>query len=195
MAFASGRRPFDSALNRLSIRDSIRTAAAWGLLLAAGCAVQEPAPVYAGSGESARISTRPPAARKAQPPSSSEEAQTSKQTELGDLRPRLKPQSRQRRVLKQAEEHSIELPALLGLNHQAIAEIFGPPTNIERNGPSVVWNYSSDRCSLQIVFYGDIENQTYHALQYALTDSNGEKPQDAQRCLDGLQSRRRHGGR
>ncbi len=81
-----------------------------------------------------------------------------------------------------------ELSKLLGLSNASIIRIFGQPHTIERNGASIIWNYETSGCSLQIVFYADIEDQTYHALQYALADGNGETPADTRPCLDRIQS-------
>ena len=77
---------------------------------------------------------------------------------------------------------------LLGLSDTSIIRIFGQPHTVERNGASLIWNYETSGCSLQIVFYADIEDQTYHALQYALADGNGEKPVDIEPCLNRIQS-------
>lgn len=81
-----------------------------------------------------------------------------------------------------------ELAKILGLNHRAIASIFGAPHSAERDGASIIWNYRIPDCALQIVFYPDIERQTFHALQYALTDGQGEEPADPRPCFERVKS-------
>lgn len=192
MAFASGRRLLDYALWRSGIGEYLTAAAICVLLLVASCAVHDPAAPYNGAAEPVRKPQRPSASQNVEP-GSVDGAAAQRKKRLADLRPRLKPDSNSSEASNRPVQRPIKLPALLGLNHHSIAKIFGRPSNVERNGPSVIWNYDTPRCSLQIVFYGDIENQTYHALQYALADSNGEEPRDAERCLDGIQSENRDG--
>lgn len=52
----------------------------------------------------------------------------------------------------------------------------------------MTWNYDGADCSLQIVFYVDIEEQTRHVLQYAVNDGGGVKVDDADNCLRRLRS-------
>lgn len=84
--------------------------------------------------------------------------------------------------------HPAELAKILGLNHRAIAGIFGAPHSVERDGASIIWNYHIPDCALQIVFYPDIERRTFHALQYALTDGQGGEPADPRPCFERVKS-------
>lgn len=116
------------------------------------------------------------------------------QAETGpaDITPRIKP-PRERRETDNAAKSSEEISLLLGLSSNSVAEMLGQPHVAEKNGASLIWNYSASECSLQIVFYPDIGDETYHVLQYALIDGNGETPKDAQPCLDQIYSAHQDG--
>jgi hypothetical protein len=83
-------------------------------------------------------------------------------------------------------EYPTDPSMLLGMSHKTIASLFGRPDYIDENGASVTWNYDGAECSLQIVFYVDIEAQTRHVLQYAVNDGGGVKVYDADNCLKRL---------
>lgn len=119
----------------------------------------------------------------------------SREQHFAAITPRVKPERSQREPANPSNDPVVvpsdlpsDLSMLLGLSNTSIIRIFGQPHTVERNGASVIWNYETSGCSLQIVFYADIEDQTYHALQYALADGNGEKPANTQPCLDQIHS-------
>lgn len=89
--------------------------------------------------------------------------------------------------LKPARLNQSDFPTLddiLGLDRRAVAETFGAPHATERNGASIIWNYHIHHCRMQIVFYPDIERRTFHALQYALTDGQGDQPANPKPCFN-----------
>lgn len=115
-------------------------------------------------------------------------SETPRNDHFAAIAPRVKPQRSQREPAKASAPPPSELSMLLGLSDTSIIRMFGQPHTIERDGASLIWNYETSDCSLQIVFYADIQDQTYHALQYALADGEGEKPVDIEPCLDRIQS-------
>lgn len=191
MALASGR-PFTYALKRLDCRKTlIGTAAMCGVLSTASCSVYEPPPYHEGAGSDGGAA--PQLVAGDGPPASPGTKPRNETSAPAGLRPRVKPEPSAEFASARTARRPVELPALLGLSHQEISRIFGRPGNVERSGASVLWNYDTSLCSLQIVFYGNIEDQSYHALQYALTDSNGQKPENARRCLEQIRAEARHG--
>lgn len=192
MPLASGR-PSTYALKRLGCRKTlIGTAAMCGVLSTASCSVYEPPPYHEAAGSDGGAAPRLVAGKNG-PPASPEKKPRNEASGPAGLRPRVKPEPSADLASARTARRPVEPPALLGLSHQEILRIFGRPGNVERSGASVLWNYDTSLCSLQIVFYGNIEDQSYHALQYALTDSNGQKPENARRCLERIRAEARHG--
>jgi hypothetical protein len=125
---------------------------------------------------------------------SAENAKNLEGAAAAGIAPRIKPAPAKTDAQRETAPIPEKLSSLLGLSDVSITDIFGRPHEAEENGASIIWNYTTSKCSLQIVFYPDIEDETYHALQYALTDGNGESPEDSRPCLDHIQSTNSHGG-
>jgi len=192
---APNRHRRERILKRRNVRRRTLSLAAFAVCaFAAGClAVGEHAP-QAASGEAFAARDGLAGSAAADGPQMSLLANSGKQ-HFAAITPRVKPERPQREPAKQANDPVVvpsdlpsELSMLLGLSDTSIIRIFGQPHTVERNGASLIWNYETSGCSLQIVFYADIEDQTYHALQYALADGNGEKPVDIEPCLNRIQS-------
>lgn len=165
------------------LRNSCGKAALAIILAAAGC-VEISADRATGAGAGSHAATAAEAPRHAlRWPVGPASAKSSAETrEFAGQPPRVKPPR------QEEADHPAELAKILGLNHRAIAGIFGAPHSVERDGASIIWNYRIPDCALQIVFYPDIERQTFHALQYALTDGQGEEPADPSPCFERVKS-------
>jgi hypothetical protein len=63
----------------------------------------------------------------------------------------------------------IDPKSLIGLQPAAVEKLLGAPSAVVKSDPSLVWTYSGQGCSLQIVFYPDLKTESYHALKYTST--------------------------
>lgn len=179
----SGRERSGASSPLRNSRGRTALAALASILSAAGCA-EIGADRVTGTGGGRRAASAAEAPRPAAGwPRGSTPARSSRERgEFAGAPPRVKPPR------QDDAGDPAELAKILGLNHRAIANIFGAPHSVERDGASIIWNYRIPDCALQIVFYPDIERQTFHALQYALTDGEGEEPADPRPCFERVKS-------
>lgn len=73
---------------------------------------------------------------------------------------------------------------------QSIAEIehtFGPPGSVRDEKPALVYLYGTERCSLSIVFFMDIERNQFRALSYDVRATGGAQ-QSPEACLAAIQN-------
>jgi len=62
---------------------------------------------------------------------------------------------------------AVDPKSLIGLAPTAVERLLGSPNNVSKNAPSLVWTYTGQGCSFQIVFYPDIKTESFHALKYS----------------------------
>lgn len=62
---------------------------------------------------------------------------------------------------------TVEPKSLIGLTPSAVEKLLGTPSAVAKSDPSLVWTYSGQGCSVQIVFYPDLKTASYHALKYS----------------------------
>jgi ABC-type Fe3+-hydroxamate transport system substrate-binding protein len=64
---------------------------------------------------------------------------------------------------------ALDPKSLIGLTPAAVEKLLGAPSAVLKSDPSLVWTYSGQGCSVQIVFYPDLKTTSYHALKYNST--------------------------
>ncbi len=62
---------------------------------------------------------------------------------------------------------ALDPKSLIGLTPTAVEKLLGAPSAVAKSDPSLVWTYSGQGCSVQIVFYPDLKTASYHALKYS----------------------------
>lgn len=84
---------------------------------------------------------------------------------------------------------AIDPKNLIGLQPAAVEKLLGAPSSVANSQPSLVWTYSGQGCSFQIVFYPDLKTASFHALKYA--SSAGEQADNA--CIRSILTVRSNG--
>jgi hypothetical protein len=64
---------------------------------------------------------------------------------------------------------SIDPKTLIGLAPAAVERLLGTPSSVSKADPSLVWTYSGQGCTFQIIFYPDLNTSSFHALKYGST--------------------------
>lgn len=83
---------------------------------------------------------------------------------------------------------SIDPKSLIGLAPAAVERLLGAPSTVSKADPSLVWTYSGQGCSFQIIFYPDLKTASFHALKY---DSTGGETSDV--CVRNILTVRSNG--
>ncbi|GAA0568939.1 hypothetical protein [Rhizomicrobium electricum] len=85
------------------------------------------------------------------------------------MRPKRAAARENREVREPERVAALDPKSLIGLTPAAVEKLLGAPSAVLRSDPSLVWTYSGQGCSVQIVFYPDLKTASYHALKYNST--------------------------
>ena len=79
---------------------------------------------------------------------------------------------------------------LIGLDQQAVAQLFGAATERSEDPPATVWRYKTATCELDLFFYLDLRSGQMRTLHYAFKGDAAdiERRED---CLRSLVTTRR----
>jgi hypothetical protein len=70
---------------------------------------------------------------------------------------------------------------LSGLDQPRAANLLGPATVTESQGPATVWHYKNSRCELDLVFYMEMRSGQMRVLHHDF--KGADNPQQRQACL------------
>jgi hypothetical protein len=73
-----------------------------------------------------------------------------------DLRPGQKPPAPQRRIDARS--------SLIGKSQGDVRTLLGQPSTTENASPATIWRYTTQTCSLEVLFYIDLGTNTLRAL-------------------------------
>jgi hypothetical protein len=83
------------------------------------------------------------------------------------MRPRRSAARESREAREPERVAAVDPKSLIGLTPSAVEKLLGAPSGVAKSDPSLVWTYSGQGCSVQIVFYPDLKTASYHALKYS----------------------------
>lgn len=125
---------------------------------------------------------------KAQPTPASSDQPSAPQAQTAnvapDLRPGQKPRTPQRRIDAKS--------SLIGKSQGDVRTLLGLPSTTENASPATIWRYTTQTCSLEVLFYIDLGTNTLRALDYNAKVADAAANDDAtSQCLSAIQSTNR----
>jgi len=79
---------------------------------------------------------------------------------------------------------------LVGMNEGQVSKLIGSPKEVRDEPPALVWRYTGDNCSVDVLFYFDLTRQEFRALAYRF-DASGRSEQAQRICLGGIEEAQR----
>lgn len=81
----------------------------------------------------------------------------------------------------------LRIASLVGSTMAEIESALGRPSAVRDQKPAVIYEYRTEGCEMQVMFFMDVERHEFRVLSY---DVKAEQKQygDVQRCVDGIAS-------
>jgi hypothetical protein len=78
---------------------------------------------------------------------------------------------------------------LVGLDERQVEAVLGPPTEQEDRAPAKTWRYRSDKCTVDLALYPDVQTRVFRTLSYEVMTRKNTAAEE-RLCLTDLQARR-----
>lgn len=79
---------------------------------------------------------------------------------------------------------------LVGLDRAQVTALIGPPVAVKDSAPATVWTYRIDGCSLEVMFYMDLETRAFRVLTYEVHPAGSDGPVAASECVGRIRAAR-----
>jgi hypothetical protein len=77
---------------------------------------------------------------------------------------------------------------LVGLTREQMVALIGLPVSVTDKAPATVWAYRSEGCSLEVLFYMDLNTRTFRALTYEVHPAASGMQVPASECVGRLRA-------
>lgn len=87
--------------------------------------------------------------------------------------------------LRESEDVPEGLASVVGFDEDAVRNLLGEPIWVKEIPPALSWQYASDACVLELLFFMEVTTRNFRVLSYDVTSDDDAIDVD-QRCLSTL---------